>query len=130
VTLAPLLAAPAVVQIHIAAAFLAVVAVMAQFAGAKAGPRHRTIGWVFVAAMGVTAVSSLWITGILPGSYSPIHLLTAITLVMLPLGVIRRRRGDISGHRRTMIGLTAGLVAAGLFTLLPGRILSNVVFGG
>lgn len=129
-TLAPILAAPAVVQLHTAAALLALLAVVAQFAGAKGGPRHRAMGWVFVLAMTITAGTSLWITGIFPGRYSPIHLLTGLTLVMLPLGVWYRRRGNLVGHRKTMIGLSAGLVGAGLFTLLPGRILGRVVFGG
>ncbi|NLZ39915.1 MAG: DUF2306 domain-containing protein [Comamonadaceae bacterium] len=129
-TLAPLLAAPAVIQLHTAAAFVALAAVVAQLAGRKAGVRHWITGWVFVVAMGVTAVSSLWITGIFPGRYSPIHLLTLLTLVMLPLGVWYRRAGNLAGHRKTMLGLTAGLVGAGLFTLMPGRILFQSVFGG
>lgn len=129
-TLAPLAAAPLSVQLHTAAAVVALVAVVAQFAGAKAGLRHRIVGWIFVAAMGVAAASSLWITGLIPGRYSPIHLLTFLTLAMLPVAIRHRRQGNIAGHRRTMIGLTLGLVGAGVFTLLPGRVIGQIVFGG
>jgi uncharacterized membrane protein len=48
---------------------------------------------------------------------------------MLPL-VWRARRHAVERHRRTMIGIfTGGLVIAGLFTFLPGRIMHSVMFG-
>ena len=54
----------------------------------------------------------------------------SLTLVVLPLGVWRAHRHDVRGHRRVMIFTFAGaLVIAGLFTLLPGRIMHAVVFG-
>jgi uncharacterized membrane protein len=44
--------------------------------------------------------------------------------------VWRARRHDVTGHRLTMIFTFSGaLVIAGLFTLLPGRIMHAVVFG-
>ena len=50
---------------------------------------------------------------------------------MLPLGVWYARRHLLLGHRLTMTGLFLGaLVIAGLFTLVPGRIMHKVVFGG
>jgi uncharacterized membrane protein len=49
---------------------------------------------------------------------------------MLPLGVLAARRHRVSAHRKTMIGLFLGALAtAGLFTLMPGRIMHEVVFG-
>jgi uncharacterized membrane protein len=50
--------------------------------------------------------------------------------MVLPLGVWRAHRHEVAGHRRVMI-LTFGgaLVVAGLFTLVPGRIMHGVVFG-
>lgn len=49
---------------------------------------------------------------------------------MLPLGVWYAHRHRVVDHRRVMIGLFSGaLVIAGLFTLLPGRIMHAVVFG-
>jgi uncharacterized membrane protein len=52
------------------------------------------------------------------------------TAVMLPLGVVHARRHRVKQHRATMIGLFLGaLIVAGIFTLLPGRIMHDVVFG-
>ena len=49
---------------------------------------------------------------------------------MLPLAVWRAHTHQVVAHRRAMIGLFSGaLVIAGLFTLLPGRIMHAVVFG-
>jgi uncharacterized membrane protein len=81
--------------------------------------------------MAAVAVSSLWIHQIrLFGPWSPIHLLSIFTLVMLPLGVWRAHRHDVNAHRWTMIGIfTGALVIAGLFTFVPGRIMHTVLFG-
>jgi uncharacterized membrane protein len=65
------------------------------------------------------------------GAWSPIHLLAIFTLIMLPAGVWRAHVHAVAQHRRVMPGLFLGaLVVAGLFTLLPGRIMHAVVFGG
>ena len=48
-----------------------------------------------------------------------------------PLAVLAARRKHTSTHSKAMIGLFAGaLVIAGAFTLVPGRIMYRVVFGG
>ncbi|MGL4727309.1 MAG: DUF2306 domain-containing protein [Bosea sp. (in: a-proteobacteria)] len=133
-TLAPLFAAPVVVQMHIAAALLALLFALAQFAGLGAGGVkgliHRLIGWGFVLAMTVTAISSFWIIGLNHGRFSWIHLLSILALVSLPIAIIARRQGNIRRHKWAMIGLTAGLVIAGAFTLLPTRIMHLIIFGG
>ena len=78
------------------------------------------------------AVSSFWINGLrLIGPFSPIHILSILTLVMLPLGVLRARRHRVSAHKKTMTGVFFGaLVLAGLLTLVPGRVMHAVLFGG
>jgi uncharacterized membrane protein len=77
------------------------------------------------------AVSSFWIHQIrLVGLWSPIHLLSIFTLVTVPLGVWRAHRHQVADHRLIMTLVFSGaLVIAGLFTLLPGRIMHAVVFG-
>ena len=87
--------------------------------------------WIWVALMAVVAASSFWIHQIrLVGPFSPIHLLSIFTLVMLPLAVWRARTHRAADHRRIMILLfTGALVVAGLFTLVPGRIMHQVFFG-
>ena len=64
------------------------------------------------------------------GPWSPIHLLAICTLVMLPIGVWHARRHAIRHHRGTMMGIfIGGLLLAGAFTFLPGRIMHAVAFG-
>src|ERR1700746_754373 len=123
-SLAPLLEAGPVIQIHAIAAMAAFALGIVQLAAPKGTLPHRTLGWIWVLLMAVVAVSSFWIHQIrLVGPWSPIHLLSIFTLLMLPLGVWRAHRHRVNAHRRTMISIFAGaLVIAGLFTLVPGRI--------
>jgi len=131
-SLAPLLQAEPVIQIHAFAAMSAFALGIIQFAAPKGTLPHRTIGWIWVTVMTVIAASSFFIHGIkLVGPFSPIHLLSIFTLVMLPLAVLRARRHDVKKHRGAMIAIFVGaLVIAGAFTFVPGRIMHAVAFGG
>jgi uncharacterized membrane protein len=130
-TLAPLFNAAPVIQIHAFAAMAAFVLGVVQLAAPKGTMPHRTIGWIWVVLLTVIAVSSFWIHEIrLIGPFSPIHLLSIFTLVMLPLAVLHARRHRVDRHRKAMIGIFAGaLLIAGAFTFLPGRIMHAVAFG-
>jgi uncharacterized membrane protein len=128
----PLLAAPLVVQVHAFAAMAAFVLGVAQFAAPKGTLPHRTVGYVWVALMLLVAASSFAIHGIGQWrGFSAIHILSVLTLGLVPLAVLAARRHRVNTHRRAMISLFAGaLVVAGAFTLLPGRIMHRVLFGG
>jgi uncharacterized membrane protein len=130
-SLAPLLDAAPLIPVHAFAAMAAFALGIVQFAAPKGTLPHRTIGWIWVGLMVVVAGSSFWIHEIrLLGPWSPIHLLSIMVLVLLPVAVIAARRHNVSRHGKTMIGIfTGGLVVAGLFTLLPGRIMHAVFFG-
>ncbi|QOZ53143.1 DUF2306 domain-containing protein [Bradyrhizobium sp. CCBAU 53338] len=130
-SLAPLLDAAPAIPLHAFAAMAAFVLGIVQFAAPKGTLPHRTIGWIWVALMALVAVSSFWIHQIrLVGPFSPIHLLSIFTLVMLPLAVWRAHTHRVVAHRWSMIFIfTGALVVAGLFTLLPGRIMHSVFFG-
>ena len=121
-----------VVALHLAAALLALVAGGFVMARRKGTPLHRLLGWSFVVLMAVAALSSAFIRDThLPNiaGYTPIHVLTALTLVALPRGLWQIRRGDVRGHRQTMKALfVGGCLVAGLFTLLPGRFLGNLLW--
>ena len=129
-SLAPLLDAAPAIPLHAFAAMAAVVLGIVQLAAPKGTLPHRTLGWVWVALMAVVAISSFWIHQIrLFGPWSPIHLLSILTPVMLVLGVFYARRHNVRGHSITMISVFAGaLIVAGLFTFVPGRIMHAVVF--
>jgi uncharacterized membrane protein len=94
---------------------------------------HRSLGWMWVALMGSTALASVFIRDYrLPNlfGYTPIHGFTLLVAVLLPLAIVYIRRGNVRGHRKTMTGLYIGAcVVAGLFTLLPGRFLGSLLWG-
>jgi uncharacterized membrane protein len=130
-SLAPLLDASPVIQVHAFAAMGAFVLGALQLAAPKGTLPHRTIGWIWVVLMLTVAVSSFWIHEIrLVGPFSPIHLLSILTLMTLPLAVLAARRHRVVAHRKAMISIFFGaLVIAGLFTFMPGRIMYQVAFG-
>ena len=96
---------------------------------ARKGHRaHRVGGWIWVLCMALVAGISFAIRG--PGGYSWIHGLSVFTLVTLVTGVLAARAHRVQAHRKNMTALYAGaLVIAGLFTLLPGRLLGSALWG-
>lgn len=99
----------------------------------KGDTPHRILGRIWAVLMLVTAIASAFIRapggGILGTGYSPIHIFTIWTLANVPLGVWFARKGDVARHRGVMTGLYIGLCVAGAFTLIPGRLLGNLMFG-
>lgn len=88
---------------------------------------HRALGRLWAVLMMAAAVSSFGLRG-MTGGLSVIHLLSATVLVMIPRAVLLARRQRIGAHRRTMSLTYLGLAIAGLFTLLPGRLLGTWLF--
>lgn len=123
--------APLIIQVHVVAAVLALCLAPVQFLRRPGGRRHKAIGYVWVCAMAGTALSSFAIHDIrLLGPFSPIHLLSAWVLYSLWDAIRAARRGDIARHRTTLRqNAFWGLGVAGAFTLLPGRLMSNTLFG-
>ena len=130
-TLEPLLTASPAIRLHAVAALAAFVLGLSQFFLRKGTPRHRVVGYAWSASMMVVAAGSFWIHSIKQWQgFSLIHLLSIVVLVTVPLTVHAARTGRIAKHRRGMMVLFLGaLVVAGLFTLAPGRIMHDVVFG-
>ena len=123
-------AAPPVIQVHLTAALTALVIGAVLMLRVKGTTLHKLLGWTWVIAMGTTAVSSLFIQTINPGHFSFIHLLSGWTIVGLPGAVYAIKRGKVAAHRRAMTGMfVGGLLIAGLFTFLPGRLLWTVFLG-
>ena len=121
---------PWVIQLHIAAALTALLLGTVQLVGIKGTGVHRLIGWSWVVAMFTVAISSLFIRQINPGSFSWIHLLSGWTLIALPMALFAVRRGRIASHARGMTWtFIGGLIVAGAFTFLPGRLMWAVFFG-
>lgn len=58
------------------------------------------------------SISSFWIRDIRPGSFSWIHVLSAVTLISLVVGVVAVRRHDRITHAITMSSTYAGMTGA------------------
>lgn len=131
-SLTPLLNASPAIQLHAMAAIGAFVVGLLQFARRKGTFSHRTFGWIWVILMLIVSISSFWIHDIkLWGIWSPIHILSVVALVNVPLAVWMARKHKVSAHKKFMIGIFVGaLTIAGIFTFVPGRIMHAVVFGG
>ena len=131
-TLKPLLDAGVVVQAHVLLAAAAVALAAAVLLRRKGTASHRALGRLWVGVMALVAGGSFLIRDDGPWlGLSWIHGLSAFTLAMLVWGVVSIRRGDRRRHATTMVCLVIfALGVTGAFTLLPGRIMHAVVFGG
>lgn len=93
---------------------------------------HKTLGYVWVSAMGGLAITGLFIEGdfAVIGPFGPIHALSILALWGLAHGVYFARKGDVVGHQATMKSVWYGAIGVtGLLTFLPGRTLNRVLFG-
>jgi uncharacterized membrane protein len=100
----------------------------------KGTPRHRLLGRIYMVLMLVTAL----ITLVMPAQVGPkffghfgyIHLFSLLVFYSVPTAYINARRGNIKAHRSAMIGLyVGGLLIAGSFAFMPGRMLHTWIFG-
>lgn len=123
--------APQPIPVHALAAMAAVILGGIQLSMKKGGLFHKQLGRVWVGLMLVVSFSSFFIHEIkLWGVYSPIHLLSLWTIVSVGLGIYFVRVGNIKRHQQVMIALYVfALILTGLFTLLPGRVMNQVIFG-
>jgi uncharacterized membrane protein len=130
-TILPLTQASLAIQFHALAALVALGLGILQLLMRKGGRRHRLFGYIWLLSMLIVAISSFWIHEIkVWGDFSPIHLLSLFTLVQVPRAVLAARHGNIRAHKIAMQFLFwLALVGAGLFTLLPGRIMGHMILG-
>lgn len=116
------------VAVHVVAAIAAVPLGGYVLWSKKGDARHKALGRLWAGMMMVIALSSLWLRS-LSGGFSFIHLFSILTLVSIPLAIFYARRGQVQEHLSTMRGLYVGLVVAGLFSFLPGRLIGTALFG-
>ena len=120
-----------IVAFHTTAALGALLLGIAVLRRPKGTPAHKAMGRVWVGLMAATALSSFWILEIRDGAgFSPIHILSAVTLIALARAIWSIRRGNVRAHKINMISAFAGTAIAGAFTLLPGRAIGDFMFGG
>lgn len=126
-----LLDAPFAVQLHVATVTPAAIIGAVVLFFPKGTPLHRLLGKIWVVLMVVTSFSTFFIheLNVFYG-FSPIHLMSLFTIYGCLQSVYFARRGDIKRHMRIMQGVyLGGIVIAGGFTFLPGRIMNGVVVG-
>lgn len=134
-TLAPLLAAPLMVQLHavfgIAALALGGVRLVCPCSdGVDTG-----LGWGFLLFLLLTAGSGVLIP--MPDGcpnlfgVTPMHGFAMFAVLGAAGAVLAARRNDRLRWRKIVTGAFAGvLVMAGLFEIVPGRLLNSVLAGG
>lgn len=129
---APLFAEGWIVTIHAFAAMAALLLGAVQLLAPKGTLPHRTCGYIWVALMPTAIATSFFIYDIrMWGPFSWIHILAAAALFGVVSLIREARRHDVKEHRKSALFLFFGaLVIAGGFTLLPGRAMHAVVFGG
>jgi uncharacterized membrane protein len=121
-----------IISVHALVALLAMAVGAIQLAAPKGTLRHRWLGFVWVGAMAVVALSSFWIHGFRWwGPFSAIHALSLLVLASLVYSISAIRRGNVVAHRNSMVQLyLLALLLTGAFTLVPGRTMHAVLFGG
>ncbi|MEM8837734.1 MAG: DUF2306 domain-containing protein [Pseudomonadota bacterium] len=125
-----LTSAPNPIPLHAVLALIAIVMGGLQLALPKGTLVHRSVGYLWVSTMFVVAVSSFFINEFRwVGPFGPIHLLSLVVLWSLWRGWVHAREQNIKAHRGYMVALYwQSLILAGAFTLLPERVMYDVVF--
>ena len=119
-----------VIQVHVAAAIIALVFGIVMFTRPKGTQSHKMIGRLFLGFMLITAISAIFIRLINDGQFSFIHLFVPLTLFASWEAVHYVRKGNIKRHKRAVKGMFFGaLMIPGLLSFLPGRIMYTFVFG-
>lgn len=63
------------------------------------------------------------------GHFGFIHLFSLLVLYSVPAAYFHARQGNITKHRQKMVGLyIGGILIAGAFTFMPGRLLNKWQF--
>ena len=119
----------------IAATAVGPIALWARRGGTAPRPSlHRAAGYAFTLLMLGAAISAIFIRDWrLPNwhGYTLIHLLVPLTFASLAGAFVALAQRRIARHSKIMRSLYLGAcVTAGLFTLLPGRSLGNLLWSG
>lgn len=132
-TLEPLWHASLAIQLHVATVIPAAIVGAYLLASRNKGtPTHRLLGRIWLVLMVLTSVCSFFIHELnVWAGFSPIHLLSVLTIAGCFQAYRMARRGRIKSHQRVVQQVYfGGIIIAGGFTLLPGRIMYRVVFDG
>lgn len=111
---------------HVIAALFVLVIGPVQILRRRRDRIHRTMGYLWVAAMYYVCFSSFWIVS--DGHFSWLHGLSAFTIVTVTLGLVSAIRGDIKSHLANMVGSYIGIAVAFIFAVsVPGRLIPRLL---
>ncbi len=127
---------PPLVWLHLGSILVATILTPVMLLRRKGDGRHRRLGTIWVGAMLLTAVTSLFFStrvpggwGVFTGDFSVIHILSVFVLIQVPRIVVAARAHDRVGHERGVRGIVIGaLLIAGFFTFPFGRMLGGWLF--
>ena len=99
----------------------------------KGSKKHRLLGKIYMLLMLATAIFALFINAEVGpkflGHFGFIHLFSVLVLYSVPSAYFAAKRHDRRTHTSNMIGLYfGGLLIAGGFTLMPGRLIHTWLF--
>ena len=118
--------------IHLSAAIWLILSGAVQLLMKKGTKPHKVVGWSWMVAMVVVAISSFGIPGILDWfyGYGPIHLLSIWVLICVVVSLVAVQKGNIRIHKAYTVGAYLGAIGAGIAAMLvPDRLIYNFLFG-
>ena len=121
---------PPVVWLHLVTVCIALALTPVLLWRRRGTASHRALGYVWATAMFATAVDSLFVQFSHPGHFSLIHVLSVLTIVLVPTLVWSARSHRVARHRRQVRGMIIGaLLVAGFFTFPFHRLLGSWLLG-
>lgn len=99
----------------------------------KGTPTHKRLGKIFLSLMLLTSVITLFMSAqvgpTLLGHFGLIHLLSLNVIYSVPVAYFAARNGRIQQHKANVKGMYFfGLIVAGTFAFMPGRLLHQWLF--
>jgi uncharacterized membrane protein len=86
---------------------------------------HKVAGRLWAGLMVGVAVSGLLVE---PHRFTAAHAAALFVFWMIPMVIVRARKRDLRGHRRTVAQLLIAMVVVAGLSLLPGHLLHGVFF--
>jgi uncharacterized membrane protein len=118
--------APMATRIHLLVILALVITGWVMLALPKGDRRHKILGWTWVGTMVAMSVVSLavphsdsWVAAYAGGGSA---------LVLMAVGIYFVKRHQLRNHGRTMVMLMIALVLMTLLSILPGRLMHDVLF--
>jgi uncharacterized membrane protein len=122
---------PLMVWVHLGTIMIAMLLSPVMLLRRRGDRWHRILGTIWFVSMAISCLASFDLHLINEGGYSPIHILSAATLILMPRIWWQAHTHRIAEHRRGIRLVIAGaLLIAGFFTFGFNRILSQWLLGG